>query len=42
MIYMKSNALLKENVSILSLNESLNQKLEENNINKIEDLCSMI
>ena len=41
MIYMKSNALLKENVSILSLNESLNQKLEENNINKIEDLCSM-
>ena len=41
MIYMKSNALLKENISILSLNESVNQKLEENNINKIEDLCSM-
>ncbi len=37
---MRSN-LLKEDVSILSLNEDVRQKLEENNILKIEDLCSM-
>ena len=38
---MKANTLLKENVSILSLNDSVKQKLQENNINKIGDLCSM-
>ena len=37
---MKSN-LLKEDVSILSLKENIILKLEENNINKIGDLCAM-
>lgn len=37
---MKSN-LLKEDVSILHLNDEVTQKLEENNIFKVEDLCSM-
>ena len=37
---MKSN-LLKEDLSILNLNDDVMQRLEENNIMKVEDLCSM-
>jgi len=37
---MKSS-LLKEDLSILSLNDSIQQKLEENDIIKVGDLCSM-
>ena len=37
---MKSS-LLKENLSILSLNDSIQAKLEENDIVKVGDLCSM-
>ena len=37
---MKSN-LLKEDLSILNLNDDVMQRLEKNNIMKVEDLCSM-
>ena len=37
---MKSN-LLKEDLSILNLNDDVMQRLEDNNIMKVEDLCSM-
>lgn len=37
---MKSS-LLKEDLSILSLNDSIQAKLEENDIVKVGDLCSM-
>ncbi len=33
--------ILEEDINILELNKNVNEKLKENNINKIKELCSM-
>lgn len=33
--------ILEEDINLLSLNKNVNEKLKENNINKVKELCSM-